>query len=55
MRTIAAFAALVASQAFARTPPTDVVTFGLAYIGQDPDPGVRSQVMRDHATHLGGN
>jgi hypothetical protein len=56
LATIAAFATLVASPAFAQNPKaSDVVTFGQQYVGQDPDPAVRSQLTRDHATHLGGN
>jgi hypothetical protein len=49
------FCVLIASPAFAQTPPkSNSVTFGNKYVGQDPDAGIRSQLMRDYSTHAGG-
>jgi hypothetical protein len=28
--------------------------FGNKTVGQDPDPAIRSQLMRDYSTHAGG-
>ena len=53
--TIVALATLIASPAFAQTPPkSNSVTVGGKYVGQDPDAGIRSQLMRDYSTHAGG-
>jgi hypothetical protein len=55
LATIAAVAALIASPAFAQTPPkSNSVTVGGKYVGQDPDAGIRSQMLRDYSTHSGG-
>jgi hypothetical protein len=58
MKTLAiivAFATFVATPAFAQSPrsATEVV-FGNKIVGQDPDPAIRSQMMRDYSTHAGG-
>jgi hypothetical protein len=56
LATIVAFATLIASPAFAQSPTksSDTVTFGGKYVGQDPDPAIRSQLMRDYSIHGGG-
>lgn len=55
LATIVALATLIASPAFAQTPPkSSTVTVGGKYVGQDPDAGIRSQLMRDYSTHAGG-
>jgi len=55
LATIVALATLIASPAFAQTPPkSNTVTVGDKYVGQDPDAGIRSQLMRDYSTHAGG-
>jgi hypothetical protein len=54
LATIVALATLIASPAFAQSPKSNAVTFGNKYVGQDPDAGIRSQLMRDYSTHAGG-
>ena len=56
LATIVAFATFIAAPAFAQAPPkpSDVVTFGGKYVGQDPDAGIRSQLKRDFQLHTGG-
>ena len=58
MKTLAslvAFATLIAAPAFAQAPPkpSDAVIFGDKYVGQDPDPAIRSQLRRDYQLHTG--
>ncbi len=52
--TIVALATLIASPAFAQSPKSTSVTVGNKYVGQDPDAGIRSQLMRDYSVHAGG-
>ncbi len=55
LASILAVATFVASPAFAQAPrPSDKVVIGNKYVGQDPDPAIRSQLMRDYSTHAGG-
>lgn len=58
MKTLAAVLAVatfIASPAFAQSPQTGTqVIVGNKFVGQDPDPGIRSQLMRDYSTHAGG-
>jgi hypothetical protein len=55
LATMLAVATFVASPAFAQSPkPSTEVVFGNKYVGQDPDAGIRSQLMRDYGTHAGG-
>jgi hypothetical protein len=54
LATIVALATLIASPAFAQSSKSTTVTFGNKYVGQDPDAGIRSQLMRDYSTHAGG-
>jgi hypothetical protein len=55
LATIVAFATFVAAPAFAQSPKSAAeVVFGNKIVGQDPDPGIRSQLMRDYSTHAGG-
>lgn len=53
--TLLAVATFAASPAFAQSPKVqDQIIVGDKYIGQDPDPAVRSQMLRDYDTHAGG-
>ena len=54
--TLLAAATLIASPAFAQSPhaPSNQVVVGGKYVGQDPDAGIRSQLIRDYSTHAGG-
>ena len=53
--TLLAIATFAASPAFAQSPKMqDQIIVGDKYIGQDPDPAVRSQMLRDHDTNAGG-
>jgi hypothetical protein len=56
LATLAAFATFIAAPAFAQAPskPSDVVIIGGTYVGQDPDPAIRSQLRRDYHHHIGG-
>jgi len=55
LATIVALATLIASPAFAQSPKASgVVSFGNKYVGQDPDAGIRSQLLREFSTHAGG-
>jgi len=56
LATVLALATLIASPAFAQSPQaaSSQVVVGNKYVGQDPDPGIRSQLMRDYSTHAGG-
>ncbi len=54
LATIVALATLIASPAFAQSPKSTAVTVGNKYVGQDPDAGIRSQLMRDYSVHAGG-
>ncbi len=54
LATIVALATLIASPAFAQSPKSTSVTVGNKYVGQDPDAGIRSQLMRDYSVHAGG-
>jgi hypothetical protein len=55
LATLMALATFVAAPAFAQSPKSATeVVFGNKTIGQDPDPAVRSQMMRDYSTHGGG-
>jgi hypothetical protein len=50
-----ALATFVAAPAFAQSPKSATeVVFGNKTVGQDPDPAIRSQMMRDYSTHSGG-
>ena len=57
LATALAVATFIASPAFAQSPnapaPSQVVV-GNKYVGQDPDAGIRSQLIRDYSTHAGG-
>ena len=55
LATIVAFATLIAAPAFAQSPKSsNAVTVGDKFVGQDPDAGIRSQLMRDYSVHAGG-
>jgi hypothetical protein len=56
LTTILALATFVAAPAFAQAPyaSTNTVTFGGKYVGQDPDPAVRHELLRDYSVHAGG-
>jgi hypothetical protein len=56
LATLLAVATLAASPAFAQSPqaPSGQVVVGGKYVGQDPDPSIRSQLIRDFSTHAGG-
>jgi hypothetical protein len=58
MLSIAAFVAAVASPASAQNPKaaqlSNAVIVGGTIVGQDPDIGIRSQLLREYATHAGG-
>jgi hypothetical protein len=55
LATIMALATFIAAPAFAQSPKSATeVVFGNKTIGQDPDPAIRSQMMRDYSTHGGG-
>ena len=55
LATIIALATFVAAPAFAQSPKSATeVVFGNKTVGQDPDPAIRSQMMRDYSTHAGG-
>ncbi|HUI95897.1 MAG TPA: hypothetical protein VLX44_09110 [Xanthobacteraceae bacterium] len=52
-----AVATFIASPAFAQSPyapSSNQVVVGNKYVGQDPDPRIRSQLIRDYDTHAGG-
>jgi len=56
LATIVALATLIASPAFAQSPKASgAVSFGNKYVGQDPDAGIRSQLLREfmHETRPG--
>ncbi len=58
LATLVAFATFIAAApAFAQAPPkpSDIVSFGGKYLGQDPDPAIRSQIQREYSLHTGGN
>ena len=56
LATVLAVATFIASPAFAQSPqaPSNQVVIGNKYVGQDPDAGIRSQLLRDYSTHAGG-
>ncbi len=57
LTTVLAVATFIASPAFAQSPqaPTSSrVVVGNKYVGQDPEPGIRSQLIRDYSIHAGG-
>lgn len=55
LATLLAVATFAASPAFAQSPKMqDQIIVGDKYVGQDPDPAVRSQMLRDYNTHAGG-
>lgn len=55
LATLLAVATFAASPAFAQSPKMqDQIIVGDKYVGQDPDPAVRSQMLRDYSTHAGG-
>lgn len=57
LATLLAVATLAASPAFAQSPKMqnhNQVIMDDKYVGQDPDPAVRSQMQRDYSTHAGG-
>jgi len=55
LATLLAVATFAASPAFAQSPKMqDQIIVGDKYVGQDPDPAVRSQMLRDYDTHAGG-
>ena len=55
LATLLAVATFAASPAFAQSPKMpDQIIVGDKYVGQDPDPTVRSQMLRDYSTHAGG-
>jgi hypothetical protein len=55
LATLLAVATFAASPAFAQSPKVqDQIIVGDKYVGQDPDPAVRSQMLRDYDTHAGG-
>ena len=55
LATVLAVATLVAPPALAQAPkPSTQVVVGNQYVGQDPDPGIRSQILRDYSVHAGG-
>jgi len=55
LATIMALATFLAAPAFAQSPKSSTeVVFGNKTVGQDPDPAIRSQLMRDYSTHSGG-
>ena len=56
LATALAVATFIASPAFAQSPRASAneVIVGNAYVGQDPDPAIRSQLIRDYSTHAGG-
>jgi hypothetical protein len=50
-----ALATLVAAPAFAQSSvSSNSVTSASKAYGQDPDAGIRSQMLRDYSTHAGG-
>ena len=55
LATLVALATLIAAPAFAQVPPkpSDVVSVGGRYVGQDPDPAIRHELRRDYQQHLG--
>jgi hypothetical protein len=55
LATLVAFATFITAPAFAQPPSksSDVVTFGNQYVGQDPDPAIRTQLRRDYSHHFG--
>jgi hypothetical protein len=54
LATLLAVATFAASPAFAQSPRQNQVILNGKYVGQDPDPAVRSQLLRDYDTHAGG-
>ncbi len=57
LATVLAVATFIASPAFAQSPqaPSSTqVIVGNKYVGQDPDPAIRSQLIRDYSVHAGG-
>jgi hypothetical protein len=56
LATALAVATFIASPAFAQSPraQSNQVVVGNKYVGQDPDPSIRSQLIRDYDTHAGG-
>ena len=51
LATIVAFATFVAAPAFAQSPKSATeVVFGNKTVGQDPDPFIRQQLLRDPRT-----
>ena len=55
LATLVALATFIAAPAFAQPPskPSDTVTVGGRYVGQDPDSAIRSELRRDYQHHIG--